>query len=193
MRIIAGSAGGRRLRTPDTDTTRPTSERVREAFFSALATWAGTVQEPVTDWLSGIAFLDLFAGSGAVGLEAASRGADRVLLVESHRRALEVLRRNVSESGLAAQVRGERAEHLLAGPPGAGFDVVWLDPPYAMPADDLDALLARVVEGAWVVGDGVVVVERDRRSPDPGWPDGMDRWQRRYGETVLHWARPGAD
>lgn len=192
MRIIAGSAGGRRLRTPDNDTTRPTSDRVREAFFSALATWAGSVQEPVTDWLSEISFLDLFAGSGAVGLEAASRGAGPVLLVESHRRALEVLRRNVAESGLSAQVRGERVEQLLTGPPGAGFDVVWLDPPYAMPAGDLDALLARVVEGGWVVGDGVVVVERDRRSPDPGWPDGMEHWQRRYGETVLHWARPGA-
>ena len=193
-RIVAGSARGRKLETPDGQTTRPTSDRVREAFFSVLASWNGTADAGAEQQLDGLGFLDLYAGSGAMGLEAASRGATPVVLVEADARASAVIRRNVEASGLRAEVRTAKVETLLATPNAhEPFDVVWLDPPYAMPAGDLDTLLARVVEGGWVVGDGVVVVERDRRSPDPGWPDGMEHWQRRYGETVLHWARPGAD
>ena len=121
-RIVAGVAGGRRLAVPPSG-TRPTSDRVREALFSALAHDPG---------LSGAAVLDLCAGSGALGLEALSRGAAHVLFVESDRRAAAVLRRNVGAVDLpGAQVRAAPAAAVLAGPPDRAYDLMLVDPPYA--------------------------------------------------------------
>lgn len=189
-RIIAGSRRGRRIGTPDGDTTRPTSDRVREAVFSALAAWAGTAGDEPEAALAGLGFCDLYAGSGAMGLEAASRGADRVLLVESDRSAAEVIRANAAEVDLRVRVQSVPVERVVAGSAGTPFDVVWLDPPYDLAAADLDAVLADLVANQWVLPDGMIIVERARRSPAPTWPGGFDGgWERRYGDTIIHYGK----
>jgi 16S rRNA (guanine966-N2)-methyltransferase len=190
-RIIAGSAGGRRLTTPPGDATRPTSDRVREAVFSALESALGT-------W-SGLRFLDLFAGSGAVGLEAVSRGAAHATLVEQHRRAAGIARSNARALGLVdVDVVQARAEAFVRRSgdtgshtgPAACFDVVFLDPPYTLSTAAVSALLADLVHHGWLCPGAVVVVERSSRDPEPAWPDGITPVRsRRYGETVVWYGR----
>ncbi len=180
-RIIGGDAGGRRLRTPTGDATRPTSDRVREALFSSIEAWAGSLQ--------GLRFLDLYAGSGAVGLEAWSRGAVAVTLVESDRRTADLVRSNARDLGADVAVdvvTGTVAAFLRH--PSAGddhaYDVVFCDPPYPLDSDAVAADLAALVP--WLAADALVVVERSARSPEPVWPDGLARERtKRYGETVL--------
>ncbi len=186
-RIISGVARGRRLVTPSGSSTRPTTDRVREGLFSRLASWAGTAAGPVEESLSGIAFLDLYAGSGAVGLEAASRGAAPVWLVESDRRAAQVAQQNVTATGLVARVVTASVEQLLAGP-ATPFDVVWADPPYDLPTADLDRLVRRLTQG-WLAPDALVAIERAGRTEPPDWPDGFDAWEGRYGETTIFFAQ----
>jgi len=186
-RIIGGSAGGRRLATPRGTSTRPSSDRVREALFSAIESWCGSLQ--------GLRFLDLYAGSGAVGLEALSRGADHVLLVESDPAAARTIRDNATKTGLAgAEVRAEPVERLLAGgAPASPYDVVFLDPPYPTTGDEVDGNLEQL-SGEWVVPGGMVVVERSSRSRAPQWPSWFSETrERKYGETTLwygHAAHP---
>jgi len=175
-RIVGGTAGGRRLVMPRGRDTRPTSERTREGLFSALSAAHRT--------LHGRAFLDLYAGSGAVGLEAASRGSAPVLLVEHAPGALAALRNNVAALQLdQVEVVADQVERVLARPGPRPFDVVFLDPPYADPVEDVLGLLA--AEG-WLAPSAIVVVERSMRDAEPGWPHGMepDR-SRRYGDTML--------
>ncbi|GAA2101836.1 16S rRNA (guanine(966)-N(2))-methyltransferase RsmD [Microlunatus panaciterrae] len=192
-RIIAGSRGGRRLTMPATDRTRPTTDRVREALFSAVASWAGTAAGAAEQSLAGLALCDLFAGSGAVGLEAASRGADPVVLVEADRRTAEVARANVKTLGLPVSVQQVRAEQYLRGTPTQRFDVVFLDPPYDLATDQVDMLLASIVDGGWLLDDGLIVVERSVRSEPVTWPAAFaESWQKRYGETTLYYATRGA-
>ncbi len=182
------------MRVPSGDRTRPTTDRVREALFSALATWTGGTEGPAEQQLAGVRFLDLYAGSGAIGLEAASRGADQVVLVENHRSVVEVIRRNISATGLAdrVQVRPMGVDACLAGP-AEPFDIVWCDPPYGVATEVVDGVLARLADG-WLAADGLVVVERSRRDPDPTWPEILPEvWTRRYGETQLHFGRPGTE
>ena len=191
-RIIAGSARGNPLRVPPGERTRPTTDRVREAFFSALATWAGGSGAPADQQLAGIRLLDLYAGSGAIGLEAACRGARDVVLVDSFRPAVEIIRRNAAATKLAdrVSVRASDVGAFLGVPPAAPFDVIWLDPPYALAGRELDEVLSRLADG-WLARDGLVVVERARRDPAPAWPPELaDRWSRHYGETELYFARP---
>lgn len=189
-RIVAGRAGGRRLETPDGDATRPTSDRVREAFFSVLASWNGTADNAADDQLDQLAFLDLYAGSGAVGLEAASRGAARVVLVESDARAAAVASRNLQTTGLPGQVRVGRVETVTAQPnPQEPYDVVWLDPPYAVETGKINQVLSQVLANGWVREDGVVVVERAGRNQAPELV-GTDSWTRNYGDTTLYWFAP---
>ena len=189
-RIIAGSRRGRRLTMPSSSLTRPTTDRVREALFSALTAWAGTPGEAAELSLEGLAFCDLYAGSGAVGLEAASRGASPVLLVEADRRTAAVSTRNARELDLGVQVRSMKVEQLLAEPAAAGFDIVFADPPYDAAAHAVETILSRLLAGGWVTGAGLVVVERSRRSPEFAWPEGIEEpWSRRYGETVLHFGQ----
>lgn len=178
-RIIAGSAKGRRLETPRGDATRPTSDRVREALFSAVESWAGT-------W-SDLRVLDLYAGSGAVGLEAASRGAAGVLLVEHDRRTAALVGRNARTLGLpGVEVVTASVRTALQRPGGEPYDLVFSDPPYPLEAEEVDADLAALVEHGWLAEDCLVVVERSRRSPEPRWPDGfVDARRRKYGETTL--------
>ncbi|MDO8108165.1 16S rRNA (guanine(966)-N(2))-methyltransferase RsmD [Isoptericola sp. b441] len=184
-RIVAGRAGGRSLAVPPRG-TRPTSDRVREALFSRLEH---------LDVLDGARVVDLFAGSGALGLEAASRGAADVVLVESAGRAVAVCRRNVSELGLpGVRVAAERVRTWLQrGPTGAGgapvIDLALVDPPYDLPEEELAGVLADLA--GWLDPQGVVVVERSARSPEPPWPTGLARFDdRRYGETALWFAEP---
>jgi 16S rRNA (guanine966-N2)-methyltransferase len=186
-RIVAGRARGRRLVVPDGAVTRPTSDRVREAMFSTLTSLLGD--------LTGMAVLDLFAGSGGLGLEALSRGAARSVLVERDRAVARTLRRNVDAVGLvgAEVVTGDAATYL-AGNPAESFDLVLLDPPYAMPCAEVVGLLERLVSGSWLADGGVVVLERAARQPEPAWPSPLGRVrERRYGETVLWYLRESDD
>jgi 16S rRNA (guanine966-N2)-methyltransferase len=177
MRIIAGAARGRRLVAPAGDTVRPTADRVREALFSSLA--------PL---LPGAVVLDAFAGSGALGLEARSRGAAHVTFVEQDRRALVSLRRNVDTVALGATdvVAGDVMRMAATGRiAGAPFDLVLLDPPYALTEDELARLLADL-EGS-LAPDATVVVERAASAPAPRWPSSLRTVsERRYGSTRLH-------
>ena len=186
-RIIAGSHGGRRLATPPGDRTRPTTDRVREALFSAIAAWARTADAPPAEALDGLAFADLYAGSGAVGLEAASRGAGPVLLVEGNKRTALVTERNATELRLPVRVRAAKVEQLVAQPAPQPFDVVFLDPPYDLTSAAVGDVLAALAAQGWLASDALVVVERSKRTPDLVWPDGTgETWSRGYGETLLH-------
>ncbi|MFI5833135.1 16S rRNA (guanine(966)-N(2))-methyltransferase RsmD [Micromonospora sp. NPDC051300] len=183
-RIVAGTLGGRRIAAPPGAGTRPTSDRVREALFSA-------VQADVD--LAGARFADLYAGSGAVGLEALSRGAAHVLLVESDPRAARVIRENIAalRAAPAARLVTGRVGGVLAGGPDDGpYDVVFADPPYAVPDAELTAMLAALVDGGWLAQDALVVVERSSRTGPPGWVEGVTpERSRRYGETTLWYGR----
>ncbi len=183
-RIVGGAAGGRRLAVPPGRGTRPTSERAREGLFSTL--------DALCDGLEGTRVADLYAGSGAVGLEALSRGAAHVLLVESDPKALAVCRANAAALGVpGAEVRAGRVERVVdEGPGGAAYDVVFLDPPYDVADAAVTTLLAALRDGRWLAPGAVVVVERATRGPALGWPDGYvgDR-SRRYGEGTLWYGR----
>jgi 16S rRNA (guanine966-N2)-methyltransferase len=185
-RIIAGSRGGQRIAMPPGDRTRPTTDRVREALFSAIAAWAGTAAATAEQSLDGLAFCDLYAGSGAVGLEAASRGASRVLLVERDPRMAQLSRRNAEGLGLPVDIVVASVEHALRKSPGRHFDVVFADPPYELETPIVSAQLEQLVTNTWVNGGSLIVVERSRRSPPLVWPDvAAKRWTRAYGETIL--------
>ncbi len=184
-RIIAGTAGGRRLAVPAGQGTRPTSDRAREGLFGTVTAIRGT--------LRGATVLDLYAGSGAVGLEALSRGAADVLLIEADGRAIRVIRDNIAAVGLpGARVLAGRVEHALARGPGNGRprDVVFADPPYATAGEQVSAMLAALLAGGWLAPAAVVAVERATRSGPLPWPPGYtaDR-ARRYGEATLWYGR----
>jgi 16S rRNA (guanine966-N2)-methyltransferase len=188
-RVIAGEAGGRRLAVPDGRDTRPTSDRAREGLFSTIVSMLGS--------LAGARVLDLYAGSGAVGLEALSRGADHVLLVEQGARATRVIRENIEAIGLpGAVLAADRVERVLArGPAPAGgqdrpeggrYDVVFADPPYALADTAVSQVLSLLADQGWLAPGALVIVERATRSGPVSWPDGFvpDR-ARRYGEATF--------
>ncbi|WP_406092776.1 16S rRNA (guanine(966)-N(2))-methyltransferase RsmD [Kitasatospora purpeofusca] len=183
-RVIAGAAGGRRLAVPPGRGTRPTSDKAREAMFSTLEALRGT--------LHGARMLDLFGGSGAVGLEALSRGAAHVLLVEADAQAARVIRENVRTVGLpGALVQAARAEKVVAGPaPEAPYDLVFLDPPYVVTDDEVREMLITLSAGGWLAEDVLVTVERSTRGGAFGWPEGFEELRsRRYGEGTLWYGR----
>jgi len=194
-RVIAGAAGGRRLAVPDGRGTRPTSDRAREGLFATIVSMTGS--------LAGAHVLDLYAGSGAVGLEALSRGAEHVLLVEHGARAARVIRANIDAIGLpGAAVIADRVERVLArgpapapghagqsyagpapapgqagpgqpGPNDARYDVVFADPPYAMADADVSGMLSMLADRPWLAPGALVIVERATRSGPLRWPDGF--------------------
>ncbi|WP_127782702.1 16S rRNA (guanine(966)-N(2))-methyltransferase RsmD [Rhodococcus sp. X156] len=174
-RIIAGSAKGRRLTVP-TKGTRPTSDRVREAIFSAL--------HARTD-LDDARVLDLYAGSGALGLEALSRGAREVLLVESDARAAAVARNNVSTVALpGATVRCCSVAAALGTPPEQPYDLVLADPPYAVTDQAVARVLQTLVTDGFVADGSLVVLERSARGAVTEWPEGLQpEVVKTYGET----------
>jgi 16S rRNA (guanine966-N2)-methyltransferase len=200
-RIIAGKAGGRRLAVPPGQGTRPTSDRAREGLFGTLLSEVGP--------LDGKKILDLYAGSGAVGLEALSRGARSVLLVEADARAAAMIKANIKTVDLpGARVVTARAERLLdrparvdgapddgsrgdgsrgdgRAPDGGRYDVVFADPPYAVTQAELTRVLSRLTQG-WLSEGALVVVERATRDGDFDWPPGYAAGKsRRYGEATF--------
>jgi 16S rRNA (guanine966-N2)-methyltransferase len=187
-RVIAGEAGGRRLTVPDGRNTRPTSDRAREGLFATIVSMTGS--------LTGTRVLDLYAGSGAVGLEALSRGAEHVLLVESGARAARVIRENIEGIGLpGAEVVTDRVERVLARGPASSvnsgrYDIVFADPPYALAGQEVSGMLTALSDQAWLAPGALVIVERATRSGPVNWPAGLvaDR-ARRYGEATFWYAR----
>ena len=188
-RIIAGAAGGTTLVSVPGSLTRPTTDRVKEALFSRLDAF-----EVIAD----ARVLDLYAGSGSLGVESASRGAQSVDLVESDGKASEVCQRNADLVNTVARhkvvtVHRSRVDSFLDRTQAAvSWDLVFLDPPYPLDEPALAGVLAKLLphlaEGA------VVVVERSSRTPEPSWPDGMERFaERKYGETKLWFAEPSAE
>ncbi|WP_225811770.1 16S rRNA (guanine(966)-N(2))-methyltransferase RsmD [Streptomyces spinosus] len=184
-RVIAGAAGGRRLSVPPGTGTRPTSDRAREGLFS---TWQSLLGGP----LDGERVLDLYAGSGAVGLEALSRGARHVLLVEADARAARTVRENVRNLGLpGAEVRTGKAEQVVRqAAPEEPYDLVFLDPPYAVTDDDLREILLTLRSERWLAEEALVTVERSTRGGEFHWPDGFKPIRsRRYGEGTFWYGR----
>jgi len=176
-RVIAGVAKGRRLQVPSGTTTRPTSDRAREGLFSSLLSLVD---------VEGVRVLDLYAGSGALGLEAVSRGAAGATLVEGDPDAVAVLRANVGLLGLpATHVVAQPVERFLAVDPEPRYDLALVDPPY-----DLDVEPVLVALLPWLAPEAVVAVERRSRGPALPWPHGYDEVRsRRYGEATLWYGR----
>lgn len=176
-RIIAGSYRGRRLAVPDRG-TRPTSERVREAIFSRLASW-GVLQDARV--------LDLYAGSGALGLEACSRGAASADLVEVSAAACRVLRTNVDALAAPARIHRDDAARFLARP--GTWDIVFADPPYDLSMCSLEEVTSAL--GDHLSDDAVVVWERARRDGPPPRPSWAEEWEgKEYGETAVWYSQP---
>ncbi len=177
-RIVAGDAGGRKLVVPKGDLTRPTSDRVREALFSAL---------DARGLLPGAQVLDLYCGSGALGLEAASRGAASVVMVDASRQAVEAARQNVSSLGFPrVAVVLSSVQRYLANRAPTPSSLVFADPPYATGADEVGEGLRALTQRGWLQAGAVVLVERSARSIEPRWPAGLVRQAiRRYGETAV--------
>jgi 16S rRNA (guanine966-N2)-methyltransferase len=185
-RIIAGKARGRRLSVPAAG-TRPTADRVRESLFSSLDS---ALAADGIAW-SSVSILDLFAGSGALGLEALSRGAAEAVLVEKARPALVVLKRNIEAVGLpGAVVLAKDARALAQDPPQVSAGLVFADPPYDWSAEALAALLNGLGESGWVSPGATVVVERPAKDPLSPLPSSWDQGRRRaYGDTALWYGR----
>jgi 16S rRNA (guanine966-N2)-methyltransferase len=188
IRIIGGAARGRRLQVP-ANGTRPTSERARAALFDRLDTMLD---------LAGARMLDLYAGSGAVGLEALSRGAAYASFIENDRRGADALAANLAAvtspgSGVAGRgrlLRRSVATVLADDNPNEPYDIVFADPPYALAEDELGRLLARVAEPTWTAPGAVVVLERATRGPAPTWPPRLESLaSKRYGEGTLWYGR----
>ncbi|MER5728559.1 16S rRNA (guanine(966)-N(2))-methyltransferase RsmD [Streptomyces sp. NPDC002138] len=182
-RVIAGSAGGRRLAVPPGTGTRPTSDRMREGLFSTWESLHG---------VEGARVLDLYGGSGAVALEALSRGAAHALLVEADAKAAKAIRENIATLGLpGAEFRAGKAEQIVAvRASGEPYDIVFLDPPYEVAHGDLAEILLTLRSNAWLTDDALVTVERSTRSGAFPWPDGFEPLRsRRYGEGTLWYGR----
>src|SRR5688572_24202123 len=182
-RIIAGEAGGRRLSVPAGEAVRPTSDRVKESIFAALG--------PAR--LVGTRVLDLYAGSGALGLEALSRGAAEAVFVDRDRAAGRAIQANIDAPrfGDRARLRLRPVATLLAaGPQGPPFDLALLDPPYDTPAPEVDSVLRLLVEEGWLAPDATVVAERAPGSSPLAWPAGWgSTWERCYGDTLVLFAQ----
>lgn len=180
-RIIAGKAGGRRLDTPAGVGTRPTADRVREALFSRLEHLGAMLGADV---------LDLYAGSGALGLEAFSRGAASVTFVEANRSVATVIRTNVRNLGFSpVRVVTQAVERFLDQPATVQAALVLMDPPYSVSEEQLRQAINSLVEGGWLAPRALVVIERSSRSPEPTWHERLAPWEPRvYGETTMWFA-----
>lgn len=186
VRVIAGEAKGRRLATPEGGGTRPITDRVKESLFGMLM-----------PWLHDATVLDLYAGSGAMAIEALSRGAGRAVLVERDPAAAAIIEENLRTVGFEAVTEVRKADvhaFLGAGPAPAepsepsgraSYDLVFLDPPYAMPTAEVEADLEALASG-WVETDALVVVRRHRDAGEPSPPAGFEFTRARtYGDTLV--------
>lgn len=186
MRIIAGSAKGRVLATP-AGVTRPTSDRTREGIFSALESEIGTC--------SGTNFLDLYGGTGAVGLEALSRGATHVVVVEKDVKAANVCKENYElvrqvTAGDFSVLRMSVDSYLEAEMENRfSFDVVYLDPPYEFPNSTIEKVLQKIIEKGVLRTSAIVIVERSTRTEPFSWPEALTPIKsRKYGEGTVYFA-----
>lgn len=174
MRIITGRAKGRRLLAPDTDATRPATDRVREAVFSAIGPWVEDAD-----------VVDLYAGSGSFGLEALSRGAASALFVERGRTAIRALRTNIETVGLGGTVVATDVDSFLRAPGSRTFHLVFIDPPWDLPTETLEAQLALI--DTILEPGGEVVVSRRQGDSIPriagSWEVATDR---RYGDARIY-------
>lgn len=185
MRIIAGSAKGRKLHSPEGVTARPTSDRAREALFSSL--------ESEFDNMEGIRFLDLFAGSGAVAAEAISRGASSCTLVDADRSAIEIARANVEIARSSLQSPSsievnfiEDDAAFFAKRKSNPFDVIFIDPPYAFTDLAVVRILEDLLTNGFLASSTLIVIERASRSSDFPWPASMREVKvRRYGNAAI--------
>ena len=182
-RVVGGVWGGRRLVTPPGEVTRPTSEKVRAALASSLYATGGLV---------GARVLDLYAGSGALGIELVSRGASSAVFVERDRAALAALRQNIEALGghgltvLPGDVHGVVGSSAIVGP----FDVVVADPPYDVATDELLAVFSGLLGNGALAAHADLIVERGRKSGEPQWPEPLEAVRaRRYGDTLLCYGR----
>ena len=182
-RIIAGEAGGRRLIVPPGERVRPTSDRVKESLFSALG----------PDRIVGARVLDLYSGTGALALEALSRGAAGALLVERDTAAVRAIRANIDTLGFAgrAVLRAGPVGVVLGGPaPEDPFDLALLDPPYDTPGEEVESVLLLLAERDWLASGATVVVERAAGSSPLRCPSGWgSTWERCYGDTLVLFAQ----
>jgi 16S rRNA (guanine966-N2)-methyltransferase len=188
IRVIAGSMRGRKLTVPEGDLVRPTKDRVREAMFSALDARGAIVDALV---------LDLYAGSGALAIESLSRGADRAVVVEKDKAALEAIAHNLEHLGLKSRTRVARANVVtfLAGPPPpeAPFDLVFADPPYDTSDDAVEELLASLMMPGWLAPQALISVERPARA-EIRPPEGLRAcWERTFGDTLMFFFDPSDD
>jgi 16S rRNA (guanine966-N2)-methyltransferase len=177
-RIIGGDFRGRSIKVPDAE-TRPTSSRVREAIFSSV--------EHAVSGLDDLRVLDLFSGSGAFGIESISRGAAEAVLIEKDLRAADTLHTNVANFGIKnARVVIADAFTDVAQKSGRGtFDVVFIDPPYSFEDQDVDTLIANLVQNDWLNEYAVIVVERGSRS-QVQWPESVEELRKKvYGDTSI--------
>jgi 16S rRNA (guanine966-N2)-methyltransferase len=180
-RVIAGAAKGRRLAVPEGKDTRPTSDRAREGLFSTVQSLLGS--------LTGCRVADLYAGSGAVGLEALSRGAAHALLVEANPKAARVIRDNIAALRLpGAELATDRVERVLKNGPREPYDFVFMDPPYVLPDEEVRAVLEALRDNGWLAADALIAVERSKRGNPIAWPDGFEaERERKYGEGIFYY------
>jgi 16S rRNA (guanine966-N2)-methyltransferase len=180
LRVIAGSAGGLHLAAPKGARSRPTTDRVRESLFASLDQHFGVADASV---------LDLYAGSGALAIEALSRGATRAVLVDRDAAAVEAIRRNLATTHLRDRARVWRstvASFLGGACEDAPFDLVFLDPPYATTSSEVDRVLHALAGSGWLGADAAAVVERPSTAPRPTLPGTWEvAWERSYGDTLV--------
>ena len=183
MRIVGGTHRGKKLHAPSSDATRPTSDRVREALFNRLS-------HGFDDFaLDGARVLDLFAGTGALGLEAMSRGANFALFVEDATPARGLIRRNIEDMELTGQTKLFRRNALHLGPlkQQEPFSLIFLDPPYGKAMGE--RALASAIEGGWLADNALIILEEAKASAID-WPDAVALLDARaYGDTTIHFAR----
>lgn len=177
-RIIGGDLRGRNLKVPDS-VTRPTSSRVREAVFSSV--------EHAVSGLDDLRVLDLFAGSGALGIESVSRGAAEAVLIEKDLRAADVLHTNVGALGLknARVIIGDVTQEVKQSSTRGKFDVVFIDPPYAFSDEEINDVVSGLAENDWLEEYAVLVVERGSKSL-VSWPESIEELRKKvYGDTAI--------
>ncbi|MDR0990878.1 MAG: RsmD family RNA methyltransferase [Propionibacteriaceae bacterium] len=188
-RIVAGRWASRRLTTLAGSSTRPTSERVREAVFNHLAVRLGRGAVAPAEQLAGVSLIDLFAGSGAIGFEAASRGADPVAWVERQPAAARVIEQNKRQLGASGRLYRAEVGHFVRTAAAQPFTVVWLDPPYSLPTAEVDQLVTALRHHGWLAEAGLLVLERSRSAVRPDLSNFTDTWSRDYGDTCVYSAR----
>jgi 16S rRNA (guanine966-N2)-methyltransferase len=171
------------LAVPPGRDTRPTSDRAREGLFSTVLARFGP--------LDGCRVADFFAGSGAIGLEALSRGAEHALLVESHPRAARVISDNIASLGLpGAELTTERVERVVQRTPSKPYDLIFADPPYALATEAVTALLEALRDHGWLAADALIAIERATRGGELIWPVGyLAERNRTYGEATFWYGR----